>query len=138
MSEKRRRWQFDLKVEFFWWLQTLSQELRSLYGRIGVLRERKTGLHPSDLGTLYRETPSGHLSLSARTAARTASIRNIFAKYRWAGAADVMLVLEGWEMGNRFALCTSDSRDMEREMASDPYADCINPSSIDSSSQYSH
>jgi hypothetical protein len=103
---------------FSWWTRTLSRELRSLHGRICVLREKRTGLHPADIGPLYQEGPDGRLSPSLETVARSASIRDICATYRWVGAGDVMLVLLGWEKGKEFALCTLDSRDTDTETAS--------------------
>jgi hypothetical protein len=107
-----------LRGEFSWWTRTLSREIRSLHGRICVLREKRKGLHPNDVGPLYREETSGLLSLSLETIARSTSIRDICATYRWVSAADVLLVLLGWDKGMEFALCTLGNKDMETETAS--------------------
>ena len=100
-----------LTDEIAWWTRTLSREMNSLVGRICVLRERRTGLPPNDLGPLYRVqgSASERLVMSAEPFARNASIQKICSKYRWVSVADVMLVLEGWDMGKEYSDYTLDT-----------------------------
>lgn len=86
-----------------------------MVGRIRILSEKRLGYAATGCGPLYEEEPSGHLALSRRTISRMNSIEALCAKYPWAREADLMLVLEGWDMGSGFAQYNADTEDRDTE-----------------------
>jgi len=88
----------------------ICAEVRSCYGRIGVLFDSKTRLvrvgdfYGLDLGPICVPGTDGHLECNTDLFARSACIESISAKYNWLSVGDDLLILEGWERGKQFAL----------------------------------
>ena len=85
--------------EILWWARTVWTEMRSLTHRIRLLHEcKKDPLRVSCV--LYFERDStGRVDLSSSTCARIEGTLAILSKYPWASDADMILALEGWDLG---------------------------------------
>lgn len=90
--------------EILWWVRTVGAELRSLAGRMRALHARRRGPDDSlSCGLLFERESSGRVVLSRSTLARIEGTVALLSKYQWASDADMMLVLEGWDLGSEYA-----------------------------------
>jgi hypothetical protein len=101
--------------------RTIRAEVRSCFGRICVLCDKKMGLRLGDaivdLGPIFEESPSGHLLPCKETHDRSRDIENILSKYPWASPFDLRLALEAWNMGRQSACDKTCTRNKEMEAA---------------------
>jgi hypothetical protein len=77
-------------------------ELRSLIGRIGILRKRKLYRYGIDLGPGKELGANGHAMACKRTEARMNSIRYLLSIHPLASPVDLHLHLEGWDKGEQY------------------------------------
>ena len=123
-------------LDIQWFVHIARAEVRSLCNRIRVLRDRRkmqTDRYDGmsvDLGPLLepklnesvsqhsqQEAPAGCLVPCTETLCRSRDIESLFSKFPWASDADILLFLEGWEMGRRSAHDSACNKNMEPQQA---------------------
>lgn len=110
-------------------LRIVHAEVRSLRGRICVLRDKKRAAGNQrpvvivGLGPMFEALPNGHLLLCRETLSRNEGIETMSAKFPWVSAVDELLILEGWEMGKQFALGIMGTACRDTEQAYLPASD---------------
>ncbi len=134
-----RLWPSALRLllsDILWFARITHAEVRSFYNRICVLRDRRktqTDRYDGiDLGPLLesalmerdhgfhpieREALAAHLVPCRETVSRSRDIENLFSKYPWVSDGDILLFLEGWEMGTQSVHDSACSKNMETQQA---------------------
>jgi hypothetical protein len=101
-----------------WYVRTLLSETRSLPHRMRVLSERMNHhAYQLELGPLTEEGPLGELRPCKATIGRTQCIESLTAKYPWISFGDVLLALDGWEMGSEYTRHSQDNENMPLGLA---------------------
>jgi hypothetical protein len=94
----------DMGGEILWWMKTLWTEMRSLTHRIRILHKSKSRKDPRmvSCGLLFDRVSTGHLVLSHSTVARVEDAIAMCSKYPWVSDADMILALDGWDLGSKY------------------------------------
>jgi len=86
-----------------WYVQTLLCEIRNLPRRIHMVSERMNRQdYQLELGPSTEETLSGYLVPCKATIGRMEYITSLLKTYPWLTGADVLLALDGWDVGSGY------------------------------------
>ena len=101
---RRRCWFLNLYKNIF------VSEFRSLIPRTKYRMRKNLDTNGVDLGTGYREQPSGHLVANTRTQTRIRDMQQMLASFPEATLVDLALFLEGWDRGEEsLSACPGNS-----------------------------
>jgi hypothetical protein len=104
----RKRYLSEMGEELLWWMKTIWTEMRSLTYRIRLLHECRKDPRKVSCALFFEKDSTGRVDLSASTVARIEDTLAILSKYLWATHADMILALEGWDLGSGYLRRKSD------------------------------
>lgn len=92
------------RVRYFsWYARMLLSEIRNAPRRIRIVSERMNHLDSHvELGPVTEVGSHGGFVLSKSTIARMEYITALHARYPWLTDADVLLALDGWDVGSGY------------------------------------
>jgi hypothetical protein len=93
-------------------LYALQSEGRSFLGHTRTLLAKKHW--GADLGPVWEHLPSGHLTPNVRTNARDLGIQELVLRHPWASSIDREIFLEGFDVGELYALGTASRSERMR------------------------
>jgi hypothetical protein len=87
----------------FLFLRTLLREIYSLVGRMET-QCSKPLLWSLGSTLLAQGPPKSRLALNTHSQTRISDIQQMLSNHPWASSVDVVLLLEGWDMGEKWAV----------------------------------